>query len=78
MAGIKVIYIYNLVFYKIQMIHFKHTISISDMTFSHLGQQNKKLSKVKLGQVGVCSNIVQNHLHGLKEVICAHYWPQFT
>ena len=48
------------------------------MTFSHLGQQNKKLSKVKLGQVGVCSNIVQNHLHGLKEVICAHYWPQFT
>ena len=33
MAGLSDIRKYNLVFYKIQMIHSKHTVSISDMAF---------------------------------------------
>ena len=38
----------------------------------------KSWPKVKLGQVGVDSNTAQNHSSSPKEVISAHYLPQFT
>ena len=38
----------------------------------------KMLTTVNIGQNGVGSNIAQNHLPGLKQVISDHYWPQFT
>ena len=34
-----------------------------------------RLPTVKLGQVGLCANIDQNHSSSLWEVISSHYWP---
>ena len=36
----------------------------------------KSWTKVKLGQIGVCSNIAKIHSLNLKEARSGHYWPQ--
>ena len=38
----------------------------------------KSLPKVKSGQIGVDSNIAQNHTSSIYDVIYGHYLPQFT
>ena len=38
----------------------------------------KSWPKVKLGQVGVSSNIAQNHSSSPYEIMSGHYVPQFT
>ena len=40
--------------------------------------QMKSISQVKLCQVGVGSNIAQNHFSSPREVIYGHYLPLFT
>ena len=38
----------------------------------------KSLPKLKSGQIGVDSNIAQNHTSSIYNVIYGHYLPQFT
>ena len=42
------------------------------------GHRAMPMHATKLGQVGIGSNIAQNHSYSLYEVIPGHYWPQLT
>ena len=46
--------------------------------FAQIHTCMKCLPKVKSGQIGVDSNITQNHTSSIYSVIYGHYLPQFT